>query len=260
MNNPSSNMSSIAAVVAKDQSLAARTIRLVNSAYYARRNRIPSIQHAIVVLGLTTLHNLMLGLSVVKLFQDSKLFGFDLEQFWVHSFAVALLSKKIARLVEKQLPCDPEECFIGGLLHDMGRLALQQFFHTDYERALKQCFTEKAALIGEEERVFGFTHADAGRWLGQQWGLQAKLTAIIACHHQPLQLADSYSGFLREIHIVSLANELSISESIGCSGETVIVEHVYPGLPSRHDSAIRTALKETQQEVISLVEEWTKEG
>ncbi|MBD3343910.1 MAG: HDOD domain-containing protein [Chitinivibrionales bacterium] len=258
MNNPNSNMSNIAAIVAKDQSLAARTIRLVNSAYYARRTRVPSIQQAIVVLGLTTLHNLMLGLSVVKMFQGSRLLGFNIDEFWQHSFAVALLSKKMASLPGVDI--DPEESFIAGLLHDMGRLALQQFLHDDFEKALKQSGANKTSLCSEEKNVFGFDHADAGAWLGRRWDLHEKITGVLEYHHRPFEIPSEYNRHEQLIHIVAYANDICTDESIGNSGQSVVGERKYRGLPPRTDNEMRIKVEETVSEVISVVEEWTQGG
>ncbi|MBD3320686.1 MAG: HDOD domain-containing protein [Chitinivibrionales bacterium] len=258
MNNPNSSMVNVAAVVAKDQALATRTIRLVNSAYYARRTRVPSIQQAIVVLGLKTLHNLMLGLSLVKMFRNARPFGFTIDDFWQHSFAVALLSKKIAPLSGEDI--DPEEYFIAGLLHDMGRLALEQFLHEDFEKALKKAAVDKTSLRKNEKEVLGFDHADAGAWLAARWDLHEKLISALKYHHRPFELPSEYARYEKFIQVIACANDICTAESIGNSGESVGAERRYRILPPRNDTLVRKKVAETVSEVISVVEEWTQGG
>ena len=88
--NPNSNMSQIALIITRDQSIAARVVRLVNSAFYGLGNKISSIQQAIMLLGLNTVKNLVIGVSVVKTFEGAHSASiFDREKFWLHSFACA---------------------------------------------------------------------------------------------------------------------------------------------------------------------------
>ena len=107
--NPRSNMSQISTIISRDQSIAAQVIRVVNSAYYGLRTQAGSIQHAIVILGLNTVKNLVAGVSVIKTFGDSaKASIFDRERFWLHSFGCARVAKLIAEKTGRQNP--------GGLL------------------------------------------------------------------------------------------------------------------------------------------------
>ena len=256
MNNPASNMGQIAAVVAKDQALASRTIRLVNSAYYARRNRVPSIRQAIVVLGLQTLYQLMIGLSVVKLFNDSRMLGFDTGLFWQHCFGVALIARKLG------VQCgysEPEECFTAGLLHDMGRLALQQFLHADFEIALREAALTNSSLTVAERASLGFDHCDAGEWLARRWKLPHALTTVLLGHHDPHGLPAQDAAHRRLVEIVSYANALCGHARIGDSGERCYGPLDAPtGLPPPDDRAVQATLEATRMEIISVVEEWTK--
>ena len=81
----------ISILIARDQAIAARLVRLVNSAFYGFRTRITSIKQAIVMIGLNTVINLITGVSVVKMFGDSRHGSlFDREKFWLHSFGCAM--------------------------------------------------------------------------------------------------------------------------------------------------------------------------
>jgi putative nucleotidyltransferase with HDIG domain len=255
MSNPNSNMNQIAAVVAKDQALASKTIRLVNSAYYGLRTRIPSISQAIVVLGLNTLNNLMLGLSVVKTFEKSAMLGFDSLKFWEHCFGTALLSKKLAGKIGYS---DPEECFIAGLLHDMGRLVLQQFLNTEFERALQKSESDKKPLFLVEKGMIGFDHSQVGMWLAEKWNLPEMLKVTIRFHHEPRLLPQEYKRYSQLLSIIAYANYQCGIASIGNSGDQVYPGIVLPDLKLPPESVCKKLTEEVKIEIVSLIAQWTQ--
>ncbi len=220
LKNPNTNMSQIAHVVAKDQALSARTIRLVNSAFYGLGKQVTSITNAIVILGLNTLNNLMLGLTVVKLFKDAKIRGFDPEEFWKHCFSTALIARYLAQYRDD---LDPEECFICGLLHDMGRLVMDQYAQDDFLKALEISHKKDLSLYKCEETVFGFTHADIGAWLGRKWQLPESIFASLQYHHSFESIPNEYKNYTETVLAVASANDLTGIARIGNSGE-----HKYP--------------------------------
>lgn len=252
--NPSSSMDQIAAVVAKDQALASRTIRLVNSAFYGMRERITSISHAIVVIGLNTLNNLMIGLSVVKLFKNSKFLGFDPEKFWKHSFGTALIAKELIKDVR---PKDAEMFFISGLLHDMGRLVLDQHLHIEFSESLRRARNDSKPLHECEKAMLGFDHADAGAWLGQKWGLPEPLIAGIGYHHQ-----QAVPEALREhgelARMTGIANRLSLSAGIGASGDNGSPSSAISPIEGKSNKQIQEIIESVRNEVKKTMDEWNK--
>lgn len=255
MDSPNSNMNQIAAVVAKDQALASKTIRLVNSAYYGLRTRIPSICQAIVILGLNTLYNLMLGLSVVKTFDTSRLLGFDPQKFWEHCFGTALLSKKLA---EKTGYSDPEECFIAGLLHDMGRLVLQQFLNNEFEQALLKSESDKKTLFLMEREVIGFDHSQVGMWLAEKWNLPEMLKVVLRYHHEPKMLPGELARYSQVLSIIAYANYQCSVASIGNSGDNEYHEPALPGLKLPPESICKKLTEEVKVEIVSVIAQWTQ--
>lgn len=255
LDNPHSNMNQIAAVVAKDQALASKTIRLVNSAYYGLRTRIPSICQAIVILGLNTLYNLMLGLSVIKTFDTTRLLGFDPQKFWEHCFGTALLSKKLA---EKIGYSDPEECFIAGLLHDIGRLVLQQFLNNEFEQVLLKSESDKKSLLLAEREVIGFDHSQVGMWLAEKWSLPEMLKVVMRYHHEPRILPGEFKRYSQVLSIIAYANYLCGIASIGNSGDNNYQEPVLPDLKLPPESICRKLTEEVKVEIVSVIAQWTQ--
>jgi HD-like signal output (HDOD) protein len=171
LSNPTNSIDQIA-VVAKDQALASRSIRVVNSAYYGMGKRVTSFSHAIVILGLNTLNSLMIGLTVVKVFKNMSIKAFDPEKFWVHCFATAIIAKALAEHFGRK---EPEKYFVTGLLHDMGRLVLDQFLHANFARAILFAHTNNKPLLRTESKTIGFNHAEVGEWLSRNASLTKRI-------------------------------------------------------------------------------------
>jgi putative nucleotidyltransferase with HDIG domain len=256
MRDPRSNMAQIATVVAKDQAIASRTIRLVNSAFYGLREHVTSINHAIVILGLKTLNNLMISLTVIKLFNDREIPGFSSEKFWEHCFGTALIAKYLAQATNIK---DEEEYFIAGLLHDMGRLALEQFLHNEFAESLVQVKLKNISLFEAEKKVIGFDHGEAGAWLGKKWGLPEALTVAMEFHHRSSVVPSDGLQFQTIVKIVSAATELCTSAAIGSSGE--ISKNPMAGLPKIEGikyEQITEIIDKVRSEVKSVIGEWKK--
>jgi len=181
--NPNSNMSQIALIITRDQSIAARVVRLVNSAFYGLGNKISSIQQAIMLLGLNTVKNLVIGVSVVKTFEGAHNASiFDREKFWLHSFACATG----ARLIARKLGREPEDYFMAGLLHDIGILVLDQFFHEEFIEIVQQTLRTNKELTDVETSVLGITHCEIGGFMAAKWRIPEYLSLAIRHHHKPL--------------------------------------------------------------------------
>lgn len=255
VNSPNSNMNQIANVVMKDQALAMKTIRLVNSAFYARPQKVTSIRQAIVLIGLDILKNLMLGLSVIKMFNTTDSFGFSPARFWEHCFGVALLARKMAI---KTRVGDPEEYFIAGLLHDIGRLVLEQFLHDEYSSALKKAHDTKTSLLIKEIEMFGFSHAEAGGWLGKRWGIPESIIVIMDFHHKPEILPPGQSGYKKMLLTIVCADILSKVKGIGYSGDPCVNEKSVPEIDGIDEKTLQIMVEETQKEITQTVHEWNK--
>jgi HD-like signal output (HDOD) protein len=181
--NPNSNMSQIALIITRDQSTAARVVRLVNSAFYGLGNKISSIQQAIMLLGLNTVKNLVIGVSVVKTFEGvHNATIFDREKFWLHSFACATGARLIAKKLDRD---EPEDYFMAGLLHDIGILVLDQFFHEEFIAIVQQAVRTKMELTDVERGVLGISHCEIGEFMAAKWRIPEYLALAIRHHHKP---------------------------------------------------------------------------
>lgn len=164
-------------VIAKDQALASRVLRLVNSPLYGFPGRIVEISHAIVLLGFNVIKSLAFGTYV------SGIMTKEIEGLWEHSLGTSLAAGILARKVG--FP-KPDEASVAGLLHDVGKAALKVLFPAEYRRVL-QVVQEKQCFILEAEReVLGdFDHCRMGAELCLRWNLPAGLRDTILHHHDP---------------------------------------------------------------------------
>ncbi|MBE9571600.1 MAG: HDOD domain-containing protein, partial [Proteobacteria bacterium] len=119
------SIKNLSKAIEKDQSMVTKILRLVNSTFYGFRSRIKNIPHAIIVLGFNTIRNAVVSVSVIKTFSEKDICeGVEIEEFWKHSVAVAVTSRYLA---EQTRLDSPEDCFVSGLLHDIGKLVLYQY-------------------------------------------------------------------------------------------------------------------------------------
>jgi len=112
----------LADLIEKDTVIAGNLLHVVNSALYARRSTINSVRHALSVMGVAKLRNIVLGMSVASMWNHTKVpAAWSMRRFDMHSAAVAILSDLLAQ----HLPVTyPEGAFVAGLFHDLGRLLI----------------------------------------------------------------------------------------------------------------------------------------
>ena len=131
LRDPDSSIKTVCDTIEKDQAITLKILKLVNSAFYGFKSKISDLRNAVVLLGYNAVHNAIVSLSVINSFPKRvNLMDFDISQFWKHSLAVAVTSKNIAQLSKKE---SPDNCFVGGLLHDVGKVILAQYFPSLFE-------------------------------------------------------------------------------------------------------------------------------
>ena len=207
VSNPTSSAAELSKVIAHDPGLTTRVLRLVNSAYYGFPKQISSVQQAIMILGFTTMRGLVLSTSIFKIFtpKDSKT-GKTIEYktFWKHSISTALCARVIA---EKLNISEVGDAFSCGILHDIGKVVLDQYDHADYVevfKLLKPKYTSDE-LLESEERVIGINHANIGYRVADKWNLPLNLSETIRCHHRPL----ASMTHAKMVSIIYIANKFA---------------------------------------------------
>lgn len=184
------NVDALAQGIAKDQVLAARTLRTANSAFYGVQHKVASIHEAIVVLGLRSVGSLVIAVSVSGFFKLSPGSSFDLPRFWRHSFGAALCARALVqsrRLNTAHL--NRESAFTAGLLHDIGALLLVTARPAYSARVMALSNEQNCSLQLAEQQVLGFDHAAVGSALTLRWRFPPAISQAVAYHHQPQDAA-----------------------------------------------------------------------
>ncbi len=183
LQNPRTSAEEIGQAITNDQSLASKVLKLVNSAFYGFSGKINTITHAIVILGFSTVKNIVLTASIFDVFGKSKdTEFFNVEQFWMHSIGTGTIAKVIAQHIGHRAM---EETFIAGLIHDLGKLILFQYARDDFKKVIDYTQKEKTHIYVAEKKVLGVTHETIGSWLAEKWNLPKDLSECVSCHHFP---------------------------------------------------------------------------
>ncbi len=183
INNPKSSAVDIGRVISYDQALTAKVLRMANSAYYGFPKEVTTVGEAIVILGYDTLKSIVLALSMRK-FYDHPVKGYGLQkgELWRHSVACALTAKFIGNHVNYS---NPEEPFVAGLLHDVGKLILSEYVKDEYEKIMNMVTLRNVTFLDAEKAILGFDHQEMGVRVSEKWNFPDKIIEAIGFHHQP---------------------------------------------------------------------------
>jgi len=185
VNDPETGAADVASLVSQDVSLSAKIVRLANSAYYGTPRAIASIQTAVVRLGFKVINTMVLSLTVFDMFPaDSHSIRFDRKAFWRHCVRCGLMAKLLAQRA-RRCTVDPEEAFCAGLLHDVGKVVMEQYLHEDFAAALDYAQRKAVSFWQAEDMVLQYTHTDVAAWLTSRWELPDALFEPLTAHHSP---------------------------------------------------------------------------
>lgn len=216
LDNPDSSASDLAAALKLDQSVAARVLKMVNSAYFGFPRSIDTIQQAVTILGFRSIRDLVVISSLFNVVdRNSGRTSLDREGFWRHAVACGVAAKSIA---QRTGVSRGEEIFLAGLLHDIGKVLLDAYLHEEYHEVLETAKRENLMLFEAEKLVLGASHTDFGQWLANEWKLPYNLTAGVAYHHNPTACPDHYILAC----LVHVSDVLVQALEIGHSGERLI--------------------------------------
>jgi putative nucleotidyltransferase with HDIG domain len=190
----SASTEDLCTLISYDPAMAERVLKVANSAFFAHSGQIKDIHQAVLFLGLDRIKAIALGMTVMNILPSPG--SFHVENLWLHSYEVAFLSSALSNHIAVT---QPQECFLSGLLHDIGRIVL----YSMDQRRFHQIETTDS-MLEQETALFGCTHAEAGAWFSEEISLPFSIVTTIKHHHKP-------SSAPEEMHMVSL---VSLAEAL----------------------------------------------
>lgn len=183
MDDPMVSAEQIAHLLKLDQALAADVLRLSNAASFAGVNRTGSVQDAVVRLGFARIKALVMAAATSTLLTQ-RLSGYGLagHELWNHAVETASLARFVAGAVRY---ANLEEAYVAGLLHDIGKLVLDQYVRGGFALLVEVMRAQKLQLWQAEEQIFGMDHGAVGGLMATKWQFPIALIEAIRCHHWP---------------------------------------------------------------------------
>jgi HD-like signal output (HDOD) protein len=186
-------------IIRGDPALAAKILRVVNSAFYGLPSQVASLERAILLLGVSAVKNIALAASLSRLFNVAAISEhFAARDLWRHCVAVGVCARLLSGTARG---ASAEEAFVAGLVHDMGLLVVQQLFPKKLRAVTAQCHGGSEDFCAVEHAVIGADHQTFGGALAGRWRFPAGLRHAIAYHHEPLAAPAEYQKMAATVYV-----------------------------------------------------------
>jgi len=183
-NSPRSSAAELQEIIARDQALTSKILKIVNSAMYCFQREVSTLTHAVAILGMDTIRSIIVAASIHQMFRHGTARRTDLQTqlLWAHSLGTATASRHLARQTGYE---NPEEAYIGGLLHDIGKMTMIRNRPETYAEVLADVYGGMGSAYEVEIEAFGYSHAQVGALLARKWNFPSRLGRGILYHHAP---------------------------------------------------------------------------
>lgn len=196
--------SEVAEIILRDPAIAAKVLKVSNSAAYGFSQEVDNVQLAVSLLGLTETYSVVLTSAVLDVFKPSA--GLNYVDFWRESTICAIIAKALAQ----SLRITNTGIFSAGLLHDLGRMALAHIVPDYYAKVDSDL--SGAALVQAEEVLLGLSHTEAGHQLSEHWDFPETLKECIRFHHTPTFSRESHRSVVAVIHVADVLSRIPGNE------------------------------------------------
>ena len=202
-NSEKTSIEELTEIISADPSLTSRILQIIGSAYINLPKEVNSIKTAVVYLGIDVIRNIAISTSAMRFFKFSKAVPeFDIKRFWYHSYKCGVIARKVA---EENNFSNPDEFFLAGLLHDIGRLVLLKNFPDDYKAILQTASNEKQ-ILAAELKMFDADTPQVSAWLFSQWNLNPLISDAVLFINESIEQIE---GALSHVKVVFVANFLA---------------------------------------------------
>lgn len=216
-----SSAGDVARLIETDQALAAKTMRMANSAYYGKSGKISTLRDAVALVGFGAVRSTILTVCFMDLFKgNAGSTGFDVDAFWLHSLACAICCRELGKRLRGS-PSFAEEAFVCGMLHDAGKIVLNHCVPDAYGRVVEAAKARPLTMAEAERESLGTDHARVGGELLRLWRLPEHETRAVCLHHHALfekTGQDTASGLAQ---VIGLADTIVRIQKIGSGGDEI---------------------------------------
>ncbi|MEQ8188059.1 MAG: HDOD domain-containing protein [Candidatus Eremiobacterota bacterium] len=259
LHSKSVTIDTVNTIIERDPALTAKILKLANSSYYGLSYMVGTLKKAITVLGFNTIRNLAVTVSVSGIFTANTSRSVDVQKLWHHSIGCAIASKS---LLTGKNPLIQEKAFMGGILHDIGKIIILLNFPEDTKKIIEKIRGNKLLTESEAEReLLGFDHADLGSFIAEKWHFPKELACSISLHHNPEQFP-SFTGKLENreeaellVYTIYTGNQIAKAMALGTSSDP-LVSNINPtawqklGITEKDLPSVILKIKENFKEVI----------
>jgi HD-like signal output (HDOD) protein len=206
--DPDSSTDELRRVIATDLALTSQILKIANSAMFGMMREVRTLTQAIMTLGFSTIKSVVIASSAKNLYSRGNT-GLQERLMWEHALTTALAGRAYGKGL--RLP-RAEECFLSGLLHDIGKSVLGLKYPDRYGVLVRNAYNDGADLMEMELDTFGFDHTMVGEALLQSWNLSTSLEHTVRWHHEPLNAPEEDRALTA---LVALGNRLALEQHIG---------------------------------------------
>lgn len=212
--DPDVDIEEIALIIETEPVLAGRLLQLSNSVFFGGgRDPVEDLAGAILRLGLKMVLDLTFTLELPNLFKKVRIP--NQRHFWQHSLAVAVFSRVFSqRFLE--IKCEPDLCYISGLMHDIGIMVFSYLLPNEYSAFLRNNWSSKTPGHVLEEKEFGINHAELGAlFIKKWWALRPEVAEAVRYHHSDLTGDKKISTVTKVVYIANyVANNFGFQNKV----------------------------------------------
>jgi len=218
LKNRNSGSEEIAYVIEQDLSLTGNILRLANSAYFGSGERFISVVDAVTRIGQREIERMVSSTLIVDTFSEMGQ-SMDYTEFWCHNIQVAEIVSLIADLNPDRTSMLTSEIYMVGLLHDVGKLLLDQYFAEEFILSRKYAEDHKISEVEAELTILGMEHGEMGACLMEYWGMSSQMVETIRYNHRTEKCPEEFRA---DAELISFSNVLSNAHCEGVLNEEIM--------------------------------------
>ncbi len=252
MKEPKTRPEEIADVIKYDQAIATNVLRLCNSSYFGLRRTISNLKEAVVYIGLKNLKEIVVISGTQKYF-DKENPGYETKkgELWIHALAVSIIAGNIGTKIDLE---QKDELFIAALLHDIGKLVLNEYVLESSTEISQKIETDGMTFLEAEKAVVGLNHAEIGAKVLEIWKFPAEIISAVNKHHSAYEVNDTDLD-----NIVRIADNLSMMMGYE-TGVDGLAYNGFSDIIRRYDlsrGTLDNVMAESLEEIVKIENEYT---